>query len=285
MRGITAGISANLTQLAPKDKIETTHLRMLKWIMGVHKKTTNNACYGDTGRIPLALSVISQCCKYFVRASEAAGEGSVNTLLHHTFQEQKALNMEWYCTWYTIINSNHQAPPSDDGDTGELFARTFRDQWKSAITSQNKLHFYSSIKQSFGQEPYLALPHKGDRDSLARLRTSSHDLRIEKGRYSKTSTFLSRACRFCTFDEDTAALFSELPFPVEPIIESEEHALTECPGYHHLRLSLSDDLKSALMRRDYMEALNSPLHLEELANFTRKCYLLRNPKRSNAQEQ
>jgi hypothetical protein len=38
--------------------------------------------------------------------------------------------------------------------------------------------------------------------------------------------------------------FENLPFMEQPIIESEEHVLTECPYYHPLRVSLSENLKS-----------------------------------------
>ena len=60
----------NVPQCAAKDAFETTHLKMLKWILGVHKKANNNFCYGDTGRLPWALSVLPQCLRYFDRVSQ-----------------------------------------------------------------------------------------------------------------------------------------------------------------------------------------------------------------------
>ena len=93
----------NLPHVAPKDAFETTHLKILKWILGVHRKATNNFCYGDTGRLPWAISVIPQCLRYYERASVAAnGLNCVNTLLHHAFQEQKKMNLQWYEVWHTI---------------------------------------------------------------------------------------------------------------------------------------------------------------------------------------
>ena len=35
---------SSLPSSAPKDLLETTHLKMLKWILGVHKRTNNNFC-------------------------------------------------------------------------------------------------------------------------------------------------------------------------------------------------------------------------------------------------
>ncbi|KAL5271510.1 hypothetical protein ACHWQZ_G001950 [Mnemiopsis leidyi] len=77
-----------LPKAGAKDPLEVTHLRMLKWILGVHRRTNNNFCYGDTGRTPLAISVLPQCISYFLRASQAV-DGDVNSLLHHTFIKSK----------------------------------------------------------------------------------------------------------------------------------------------------------------------------------------------------
>ena len=66
------------------DAFETTHLKVLSWILGVHKKATNNFCFGDTGILPWAISVIPQCLRYFERGQAAAnGPDCVNSLLHH----------------------------------------------------------------------------------------------------------------------------------------------------------------------------------------------------------
>lgn len=47
-------------------------------------------CYGDTGRMSLALSVLPQCVSNSMRAAQATDE-NVNTLLYHTFCEQRQL--------------------------------------------------------------------------------------------------------------------------------------------------------------------------------------------------
>ena len=103
MKELIKPADQNLPHVAPKDAFETTHLKVLKWILGVHKKATNNFCYGDTGRLPWAISVIPQCLRYYERASVAAnGLNCVITLLHHAFQEQKKMNLQWYEVWHTI---------------------------------------------------------------------------------------------------------------------------------------------------------------------------------------
>ena len=44
---------------------EQVHLQMMKWILGVNKKTPNTAIYGDTGRYPLSIVCSKQLIDYF----------------------------------------------------------------------------------------------------------------------------------------------------------------------------------------------------------------------------
>ena len=273
LKGLTDGCISNLTTLAGKDKLETTHLRMLKWILGVHKKASNNFCYGDTGRLPLGLSMIPQCIQYFNRASSTTSD-SDNLLLYHTFQEQKSNNMEWYNTWKSVLEL-------DQLDLAGRIRVMFVKQWKANISTSSKLRFYNSIKPEFGEEPYLELHKKTTRDAIARLRSSSHDLNIERGRYKPGSSLMDRLCRFCCLNDTAASDFLQgleyLPF-FDPIVETEHHVLTVCPAYHHLRIGLSDTTKSLLMRNDYGDVMQRPALLNEFGDFLCRSYSCRHPK-------
>ncbi len=89
-----------------------------------------------------------------------------------------------------------------------------------------------------------------------------------------------KACRFCCNNKDQAlTAFENLPFFISPIIESAEHVLTECPGYHSERLKLSDNLKSLLMLKEYGLIMSSH-HANEFGKFLTECFRARNPKNS-----
>ena len=121
---------------------------------------------------------------------------------------------------------------------------------------------------------------RSSRVNIAKLRSSSHDLLLERGRYStdRYNTPL-KACRFCcTADRDIIIAFEQLPFFEEPVIETEEHSLTECNGYHNIRSKLSDNLKSLLMLKEYGLIMNSP-HLPEFGKFLTDSFNIRNPNR------
>ena len=261
----------SLSKAAAKDTLETTHLKMLKWVLGVHKKTNNNFCYGDTGRIPWALSVLPQCLRYFGRLSRASSEAnSVNFLVSQAFQEQKNLNLSWYEKLSSVA---HHATEAADGTMRDVFIS----DWRVDLGSQTKMQFYKQIKEEFGEEQYLNLKSRQFRTNIAKIRSSSHDLMIERGHYTKEAGVWPRACRFCC-DRDRVLGFEYLPFFEGTIIEDEEHCLTECPMYHSVRSSLSDDLKGLLLLRNYKDMMNSA-HIEELGKFLSSCHRIRNPKK------
>ena len=67
----------------------------------------------------------------------------------------------------------------------ESIARIFTQQWRKNIESSSKLRTYALVKKYFCVEPYI-LHTRGNHliTSIARYRMSSHDLRIERGRYN-----------------------------------------------------------------------------------------------------
>ena len=274
-----------MPKAAAKDALESTHLKILKWIIGVHKRTNNNFCYGDTGRLPWTLTVIPQCINYFVRASQAT-EGNVNTLLYHSFREQRELNLTWYKTWSDIMKASISAHPglamNPTQAANEHLKRTFINHWEVELRKQPKMDFYSGVKQEFGEEQYLNLPKRSHRVNIAKFRSSSHDLRVELGRYTKetgSNYKLSKACHFCS-DINLLEGLAELPFSEEPILETEEHALTECPQYHGLRSNLSENLKCLVLLKEYGAIMLSH-HLPEFGKFLTDCHRLRNSSRTS----
>ena len=88
-----------------------------------------------------------------------------------------------------------------------------------------KLRTYRLFKSKFEMENYLWLQIPRYRVSLARLGTSSHDLEIERGRYTipKTPAEL-RVCRQCNSN----------------MVEDEVHFLMECARHESLRENLLD---------------------------------------------
>ena len=81
------------------------------------------------------------------------------------------------------------------------------------------LRTYSKIKSSFGIAPYLdTVKNHKYRIAMAQLRTSSHTLAIERGRYTRPKLHINdRTCNICG------------------TVEDEIHFLIHCPLYNHER--------------------------------------------------
>ena len=112
----------------------------------------------------------------------------------------------------------------------------------------NKLRTYRTIKSSFTREPYIDLiRNRNQRCFLSRLRTSSHNLRIELGRHTKPMTpFANRTCQYCCLSPhlpargpaDSTFTFTSFVAPRSPPPDTEFHFLMECPLFSAERSSL-----------------------------------------------
>ena len=88
----------------------------------------------------------------------------------------------------------------------------------------NKLRFYKTFKGCFKTEPYIFLiNNRNQRKWISRLRTSSHRLEIETGRYTCTPVN-ERQCEFCSPDPDNpqANLGTEAHFLINCVTFSDE---------------------------------------------------------------
>ena len=273
-----------LIQHSSKDCFELMHLQYIKWCLGVHRKASNLGCYGDTGRIPIAVTVIDPCMKYFRRVASISKSDPLS-LVGKAYLEQQSLDMQWFRTWNSVENASYVTESNVIVSGSNAVKHNFLEEWETKRHSQSKLKFYNSIKSCFGYECYLNIEHSANRKHLTRLRISAHDLNIERGRYAtkdKPSSLLDRLCRFCYSKEDRTQLelLEELPcFNPNIILETEQHLITECPSYHHLRLALSDHLKCQLLRCEYANILSHPTLAEELGCFLKKSFFIRNPKK------
>lgn len=251
-------------KLMASDPMERAHLQFLKWSLGVHKKASNVGSWGDTGRLPIGLTLIKQVLNY---VNNLAARGNDGSLVSNAYLEQKKLGLTWYKN-ITSLTTNL----SDQGTVRdppcplaiqEAAQADFKRKWCTELKDQTKLKFYRSIKSEFHREEYLKLAWN-HRAPLSKIRMSAHNLNCERGRYSRNPDTLAyrRLCPHCC--SKNILPFSELPF-FEGVIEDEAHALTSCPMYHHLRYTLSGSTKSALMQRNYQDLFNSIESSKEIA--------------------
>ena len=119
------------------------------------------------------------------------------------------------------INMSHQSLSQySSGQLSKLIKQsvhnTIEREWREKLVKKpGKLKSYCLFKTEYKLEPYLFLvPNKAHRNKLAQLRCSSHDLKIEKGRYKNIAP-IDRICSLCEAQE----------------IEDEQHFLCSCEFY------------------------------------------------------
>ena len=94
-----------------------------------------------------------------------------------------------------------------------------RQNWRADLESSTKLVTYNEYKSLLNIEKYLkVVQNYFICKQLAKLRTSNHDLMIEKGRHRGTE-FMNRTFEQCDMQQ----------------VEDEYHSLLQCPKYDDLQ--------------------------------------------------
>ena len=263
-----------------KDPLEKLHVTFLKWSMGVSKKTSNAAVWGDCGRYPLAAEMSKQVYSYFDRLSALDRDNSPS-LVRHAFKEQQTLNLSWYSRLTKTreilqnrISGRLLFPSQVRTELRSDFVRS----WNEERVHNKKLGFYNTIKDTFETEVYLSISLTYDEGKrVAQFRTSSHKYNVETGRHGpKREKLINRLCRCCsTSSDDTLHGLTELPF-FYPIIEDELHVLRTCPLYDDFRHKLSDGVKTNIFS-DVKSLFSTATQLRETARFLSKSHRRRFP--------
>ena len=284
VRNIAEHRTGERLSVIAKDPLERLHLSFLKWTIGVSRKTSNAAVWGDSGRDPLAIDLSKQVFNYLQRL-EAMDANNCNNLVTYAFREQKALNLTWYSRlseFLRVLQSHSATVLNYPSKIRTQFKKMFDDIWNTDRSTNKKLQFYNSIKSSFEAEEYISIHmDREDQKRLAQFRMSSHKYRIETGRYGHDrDSVLSRICPNCSSDDkDILFMLNESPF-FEPIVENEQHILNKCQFYQDIRLKLKKAIKDLLNTNDGLsKVFESSVLVRDLAKYLRRCHNLRFPKK------
>ena len=119
--------------------------------------------------------------------------------------------------WYTQSSANLKPFPL-------IFKRRIIDMfiqnWSSCINNNQSTRIYKDIKETFCIEDYITLLPKHLYRFFAKIRLSSHILKVETGRYgSQRIDYNQRICNQCNKNE----------------VEDEFHFILICPAYSDIR--------------------------------------------------
>ena len=211
--------------------IERVHLQFCKKLLAVKQCTQNDFIYGETGRMPLQLrryfhiikywfKVISSANHKYIKATYDMQLRDLNNLPHKSNWASEVRNLLFSLgfneVWYNQSVGN---------ETLFLFLfkqrlrDTFVQEWNARLQESSRAIFYRHFN-NFNYKAYLdMLDSDLLRHSLTRLRTSSHRLEVEVGRWVKPERvpFEHRMCTTCN------------------LLEDEYHFVIECQRYNDLR--------------------------------------------------
>ena len=256
-------IDNNIKNLLLKNKLEKFQLTVLKQLLTVSRKTTNLSILLELGRYPITINMQYQAIKYFLRMSYL----DKDRLLYKSYEEEikcyKNKNNSFISYIINILNNIGMSniwitqlrnPKTDEPKTSfvaKILTR-LKDISTQSIFDQihdpnsGKLKFLSSLKDTHQPENYLKINFFQNRRALTKLRTSTHNLAIETGRWTKTERE-QRLCTQCT----------------EHKIEDEKHFLFECPTYSENRKLAFTQIKNKT-EIDLMDENNRIDNLKQL---------------------
>ncbi len=240
--------SETLLKSYEKLQSEVCHQKFCRYTLGVHKKTTLDAIYGETGRYPLSINIITNILTYWNRICTHVSQPNslLSTVLYQNISLANDGKQSWALSVFYILDclgldkfknpdttSQEQIPVQD---VLRKLKHQYNSTWSSNLKSgrgkgieHSKLRTYALFKPEHCKETYLdVVKNVQYRTSLTKFRTSSHKLNIEIGRYQGLPID-QRICKLCNNNK----------------VEDELHLFSECPAYLCFRTPVFNALSSS----------------------------------------
>ena len=206
--------------------IERLNVKLCKYLLGVHKKSTNNAVRGELGRYPLLINVLECSVRYYNRMLSSRNDSLVK--LSCLDSDVRSCEKSW-----VVAIENLSTLFGTQAQMKTRMLQLYQEKWENLIHSlsmdnDGKLRTYAKLKKSFKIENYVLQFPLHIRRNFTKLRISAHSLAIETGRFNKPQKkpIEKRTCFHCKQVED------------------EFHFIFNCPLYNEERTAFATKLAS-----------------------------------------
>ena len=269
---------SNIVSVCDKIPCESLNLKFCKYLLGVGRRSSNNAVRAEIGRYPILILALKRVLKFWARIPNLPETSFlkrslpclnqspvVNLLDHDSNKNCWYSNMIAFFTALGVTNFDNFHNFSMRKSFVSKVEQLYCDSWYRTVQlpgkngAPPKLRNYIRFKKSFQFEPYLQLP-KFIRRDFTKLRISNHCLNIEKGRWSQTP--LDQ--RFCTRCHQN-------------IIDDECHFLLECVALNIPREKYFDKLQECIgYRPTYtQEVYNMLMSAQDVEIVSKTCAFVR----------
>ena len=135
--------TTNFMSTCNDSPIEKLNTKMCKYLLGVHKKSTNDAVRGELGRYPLLIKILDYSFRYFKKMKDSSFNSLVKVSCEDT--DIRSLTTSWYNSMSRLIGVfNHSRSFVSD------MQNVYRIHWEKLIQScTGKLRTYSKFKKKF----------------------------------------------------------------------------------------------------------------------------------------
>ena len=244
-----------------RDTVDKMFLQIMKRALGVKQSTSTMMVYGETGQFPPSINCLHNTLCFLNRISYM----NTDTLVRQVYEELGKLQAcgfnNWYGKAWELMNTYGLSINSNHNHFKKLVKNTLKTKFANNLLEEilnvgkNPItRTYSLFKQTFGMESYLdKVSNFKYRQAISRLRVSSHDLMVEKGRqHLNKLVFEERLCPNCKS------------------IEDEIHFLVCCPLYSIERKKFYEDIE---LDEDVINNVNPTTLICLLMNLKHKNHL------------
>ena len=243
---------------------EKINQKCARLTLSVNNKTSRLAVLGELGRYPLYIKALSQVLNYKM---SLLGTDRHNSLVFDAIIEMQNMSLKGKdCLLSRVEKMQHllnipsrlSVKKGNAKNCTNLLKSRFDRFWIDCLnviktspndatdkSDHNKLRTYKKYKASFTREPYIDLVrNRNQRSFLSRLRTGSHHLNIERGRWTRPVTPIGqRTCPYCT---PPGSSCSGPTSTASPFIDDEQHFLMTCNRFSSLRRCAFEDINFIL---------------------------------------
>ena len=205
-----------------KGETEKTHTQFLKRILGCNIQTSNIMTRAEVGRRPMLTDIIIRNSMYIRHVRESPKSLAFAALEVEKESRNEAGNIFGLLDKF-VDPTDQEQDLNNKYTLKKMINLNYDEKWKTDMLKSSKADSYITHKNFPQFEVYFQeIKNNKHRRALTRLRLSSHQLMIEKGRHLKPFMERSmRKCKLCTHK-----------------IEDEAHFLIECPLYEKEREQL-----------------------------------------------
>ena len=229
--------SSNLISLSEKCPIEKLQNKFCRFVLGVNKYSTNAGVKAEFGRRPLLINFIGHSIKYWFYLCEK----NISTIVRNSYLDayMSSTKNNWAVQIKTLLcKYSLEHVWQDQGSKyktkiinnlkSKLHAQHDTEWYNLISKPESKLRTYCMFKREYCIENYLTICGSMQRREFSKLRISSHQLRVETGRYTRPHKIPleNRTCLVCKNDN----------------VEDEKHFLLSCSAYDVERSDLFSKL-------------------------------------------